>query len=75
MDKEKQKTQEEMDKEADYFAMCLLMPEASFRREWAILRAQGFKGVDRIFALADIFRLELMLIAKRAQSLGLYLCW
>jgi Zn-dependent peptidase ImmA (M78 family) len=62
---------DEMDREANYFAMCLLMPEPLLREA-----VQGMKGFDlsddkQIGKLADKFKVSISIMAIRLGQIGL----
>lgn len=59
------------DREADYFAMCLLMPEAFVRRELARMGGVELSDDKALRLLARKFAVSLGLMALRLGQLGL----
>lgn len=59
------------DREANYFAMCLLMPEAFVRREVAALGGVDLSDDKVLRALARKFQVSLGMMALRLGQLGL----
>lgn len=57
--------------EADYFAMCLLMPEPMLRVEAKKLAGRGFFVEDVVRMLARQFAVSDMVMTLRMQQLGM----
>lgn len=64
------KTNAEMDAEANYFAMCLLMPEDLLRREVQKLQPLDFSDDRKIKKLADKFKVPQACMLIRLGQIG-----
>lgn len=53
----------------DYFAACILMPEDSFRKAYALLRKKGYSAISR--TLAQLFDVPVESAVRRINELHL----
>lgn len=63
----------EREQEANYFALCLLMPKDMFIDQYKQLQQQGVKEEDRVEALGKIFQVHPYHVVVRIQTLSNYL--
>lgn len=58
------------EREANQFALCLLMPEEMFITQWKSLRDRNIEEEKQVIMLADIFKVPLSACAVRMSQLG-----
>ncbi len=56
------------EQEANYFAMCLLMPQSLFLAEWKKLKDAGINEDEQVTQLAKIFDVPLFTVPIRMQQ-------
>lgn len=63
---------DDREREADHFAMCLLVPEDALRERWPVpTQGSWLQHGERIVALAKEFQVDELLMVKRLTQLEL----
>lgn len=64
------KSEIKQEQEANYFALCILMPKDIFLSEWKKLRDKNVDEEKQCIKLAELFQVPITACAVRMSELG-----